>query len=93
MSEFDDAINKVVEDINSKRRQELLELKFNDTSFKKYIRELRKAPNRKNKANWKRVASMPVEVDKFFTDIYGKDYYKDKDFFKKYAPEWITYED
>jgi hypothetical protein len=35
---------------------------------------------------------MPVEVDKFFSDVYGEDYYKDPDFFRKHAPEWMVFD-
>lgn len=87
---FDKAINKVVERINNKRRQELIQIYSNDKVWE-YVRQIKNMGlydgGSKSKV-WKKVASMPLEVDLFFTRVYGEDYYKDPDFFEKHHPEW-----
>lgn len=86
------AIIKVAEMVNQKRRQELLKIFSGKDGFLGYLKEIRnKEVYRKGSKSkvWRKIASMPIEVDRFFTALYGPDYYKDKDFFKKF-PEWLT---
>lgn len=62
-----------------------------DSLIWKTIRDV-KAHNIYTKGNksksMRKIASLPEEVDVWFTHLYGADYYKDKDFFTKIAPEW-----
>lgn len=89
-----DLIVRVADTINKKRREELLTVFSSSSEFQKYLNELKNsdAYRRPSKSGvWRKVASMPVIVDRFFSDLYGKDYYKDPNFFKKYAPEWMVF--
>ena len=87
---FDDAISKIVDEINKKRRQELIQI-YNNPKVWNYLRKVKEQNifdgGSKSKV-WKKVASLPLEVDLFFTRVYGEDYFKDPDFFEKYYPEW-----
>lgn len=88
-----ETIRKVAEDINKKRREELATLFFQDTRWSRYLKQIRESQQYKYGSKskvWRKIASMPTEVDMFFTKVYGADYYKDKNFFKKYAKEWQT---
>lgn len=90
---YNEAIRKIAENINKRRRAEIFKFFFENTDFSKYIQEVKKSginKKRQGKAHWRKIASMPTEVDEFFQKIYGKNYYKDKDFFIKHAPEWMT---
>jgi hypothetical protein len=92
------AIRKVADRINAKRRRELIEIYSGNTVFKDYVQDARKyktfVEGNKSKS-MRKIASMPMEVDAFFSRVYGNDYYKEKDFFTKHAPEWsvIDYHD
>lgn len=90
MNEMTEAIQKVADSINKKRREELIET-FNDRDLLQELHRTRLSgefdTGNKSKT-MRKVASIPVEVDHFFQKIYGPDYYKDKDFFDKFAPEW-----
>ncbi len=93
--ETKDAIAKIAEDINRKRRTELFSVFRSSSEVQKYLATLKKSGAYKNGSRskvWRKVASMPVEVDKFFSDVYGEDYYKDPDFFRKHAPEWMVFD-
>ncbi len=84
-----EAIRTIAESINKRRRTELMQIYTEDNPYMKYIKELKaKQVNKKRAGNLKRVASYPIEIDKFFTKLYGPDYYKDPDFFNRIAPEW-----
>lgn len=91
MSIIDDALIKIADNINKKRREELFNFFTSwDNPVKQYILRLKKSGVYKKGSKskvWKKVASMPYEVDQFFTRVYGKDYYKEKDFFDRF-PEW-----
>lgn len=90
MDEMTNAIQKVADSINKKRREELIET-FNDRDLLQEIHRTRLSGtfDHGNKSkSMRKVASIPFEVDQFFQKIYGVDYYKDKDFFDKFAPEW-----
>jgi hypothetical protein len=89
---FKEALGKIADSINQQRRQEVIKAFSSNTPLKQYVDEAKsKGLHRKPKgaANYRLVASMPESVDKFFTDVYGENYYKDPDFFKKF-PEWAT---
>ena len=92
---FNDVIIKIADKINKKRRQELLTYFFTDTQYSKYIKKVKEAgvfeKGSKSKV-WRKIAEMPIEVDQFFTKMFGKDYFKDKNFFKKF-PEWLVVKD
>jgi hypothetical protein len=93
---FDEAIKKIADDINKKRRQELITHFLTwDSPVKQYVLEAKKQgiydKGSKSKV-WRKIASMPYEVDQFFTRVYGPDYYKDKHFFDKF-PEWKVIDD
>jgi hypothetical protein len=91
---FDEALRKIADEINKKRRQQLLTHFFTNSLYKNTLTNIRKQgffqKGSKSKV-WRKIASLPPEVDEFFTRIYGEDYYKDKKFFDKY-PEWKTVE-
>lgn len=88
----DEAIRNVADSINKKRRQELIDIYNNSDIFKELNRI--KASNEFTKGSkskvWRKVATIPVEVDLFFQKIYGEEYYKEKDFFTKFHPEWLV---
>lgn len=84
---------KIADKINAKRRAELFQMMDKQNPMFKYLDELRR--NRVFKEGsrdkvYRKIASMPLEVDLFFSRIYGADYYKDKDFFTKSHPEWAV---
>lgn len=83
---------KIADAINTKRRKEILDIYSNKSIFDNLLAI--RSSNVYNKGNksksMRKVASMPIEVDNFFTKIYGVDYYKDKDFFTKHYPEWAV---
>lgn len=86
------ALKKIADDINKKRRDEILKA-MTDTKHpvREYVAKMRRLrmfdKGSKSKV-WRKIAEMPIEVDRFFTKMYGEDYYKDKDFFTKLYPEW-----
>jgi hypothetical protein len=88
------ALVKIADDINLKRKNELLHFSSSNSEIRKYIQSLKNShayeKGSKSKV-WRKVASMPDVVDKFFSDTYGKDYYKDKEFFTKHHPEWAVF--
>lgn len=57
-----------------------------------YIKKARKegiySEGKKHGARMQKIASVPMEVDVFFSRIYGNDYFRDPDFFTRVAPEW-----
>ena len=70
----------------------MIELFRSNNDVKEYLARLRSSGVYKNGSKskvWRKIASMPIEVDRFFTALYGRDYYKEKDFFKKF-PEWLV---
>ena len=84
-------ISNIADSINKKRRQELFNIYTND-EVKDWITEQQKAnwnSKRTGKAGWRKIASIPEEVDIFLTKVYGNDYYKDKNFLKKMCKEWM----
>lgn len=91
MNILDETLAKIADEINEKRRRELFDFFYSyDNPIKNYINELRKSEIYKKGSKskvWKMVALIPPEVDRFFSRIYGADYYKQKDFFDKF-PEW-----
>lgn len=89
---FTNEVVKLADRVNKKRRQELIDIYDSTSVFKalNYVRSQQVYDKGNKSKTMRKVASMPIEVDMFFTKIYGEDYYKDKDFFRKYAPEWTT---
>lgn len=89
---FNAQVIKLADRINKKRRQELINIYDSTSVFKalEYIRSQQIYDKGNKSKTMRKIASMPIEVDQFFEKIYGKDYYKDKDFFTNIAPEWTT---
>jgi hypothetical protein len=88
-----DSFIKVADKINQKRRQEIFDLYANKDGFLSALKKIRDSERyRKGSKSkvWRLVASYPEVVHDFFRKVYGEDYYKDKDFFKKYGREWLT---
>lgn len=85
------ALKKIVDSIN-KRRQAQVEAAYDENGFiQSVITEDKKEHWDKNpvgKAGWQKIASIPLEVDRWFSKFYGADYYKDPEFFTKKHPEW-----
>lgn len=88
MEDFTQSLAKVADSINKKRRQEILKV-YSNTNIFKQINQLRdeKTYSKGGKA-MRKVATIPMEVDIFFSRVYGPDYYKDPDFFTKKHAEW-----
>jgi len=89
------AVRRVAEQINKKRRDELLTLYRDDSTVSTYLKQIRAGGQFKagsKKKGYRLIASLPLEVDRFFTKIYGRDYYKEPNFFDKYAKEWKVFE-
>lgn len=90
MSDINTVI-KVAEMINNRRRKELLRIYLNDSIFD-HIKSVRKSgvfdEGKRQGVRMRKVASLPIEVDMFFSRVYGQDYYKDPDFFTKVHSEW-----
>jgi len=82
-------INKVIDSVNKNK-----ELGIKQATDPKGViqQSLRKEQylaghKRTGKAHWIKIATIPIEVDEWFTKMYGPDYFKDKDFFEHYK-EW-----
>jgi hypothetical protein len=86
------SIATIAETINKKRRAELFKIYDTAGHFKalEYIRSQHVFDKGNKSKSMRKLASYPIYVDEFFTKVYGKDYYKDPDFFVKYAPEWLV---
>lgn len=86
------AIDKLVNSINQKRDKELNAALAEESQVKRWIEDQRRnnPSKRAGEANWIKIAHVPFVVDQWFTKMYGKDYYKDKDFFTKYYREWMV---
>jgi hypothetical protein len=79
------SIMKTADHINSKNRRQILSI-YSKTNL---FQELKKLGKQVKSDSGKRlVATLPTEVDMFFTKVYGRDYYKDPDFFTKHHSEW-----
>ncbi len=88
---FDEAIEKIARKINEKRRDELLTIFNKKTIYSDFIKKVKMLGlyDKPSKSKvWRKIAELPLEVDHFFTRVYGPDYFKDKDFFTKYYTEW-----
>jgi hypothetical protein len=80
-----ESVIKTADRINSSRRREILSIYSNTELFK----QLRRMGAQVKSDSGKRlIATLPAEVDMFFTKVYGRDYYKDPDFFTKHHSEW-----
>lgn len=87
-----ESIVKIADAINNKRREELFQV-YDSTDLFREIKRIKDQGIYKhgNKSKtMRKIATIPQEVDIFFTKIYGENYYKEKDFFTKYHPEWIV---
>lgn len=86
------SIINVADMINRKRRAELLKV-YESADIAKALHKMREShiydKGSKSKS-MRKIASYPIEVDHFFTKVYGPDYYKDKDFFSKHHKEWLV---
>ena len=86
-----DILYKVAEKVNAKRRREVLSIYRNSSVFD-FIKNTRKSgefqEGKKDGVRMRKVATVPVEVDVFFSRLYGADYYKNPDFFTKMHQEW-----
>lgn len=86
-----DHLVKLADSVNRKRQLEIFQIYSKNNDFDKYIAEA-KAKGTFEKGNksksMRKIASFPVEVDAFFTKVYGEDYYKDPEFFTKLHLEW-----
>ncbi len=85
------AVKKVIEAINHKRQRAITEAYNPKGEIQTVLTEEKK--NRwyqkpVGQAGWQKIASIPMEVDQWFTKMYGADYYKNPDFFTKMYPEW-----
>lgn len=82
---------KVADKINATRRKEVLAIYRNSAVFD-FIKKTRKSgiyqEGKKDGVQMRKVATIPLEVDIFFTRLYGASYYKDPDFFTKKHQEW-----
>jgi hypothetical protein len=93
-TDFDKAIQQISEGINKKRRQEVIDI-YNSKDAFKVINDAKKygTYDHGNKSkSMRKIAWVPLEVDRFFSKIYGEEYWKDKEFFNKIAPEWRVIE-
>ena len=89
------AVKKVVEAINRKRQKQIEEAYDPQGVVQAHLTEEKRSrwyQNPVGKAGWQKVATIPVEVDRWFVKMYGEDYYKDPDFFRKHAPEWMVFD-
>jgi len=80
-----ESVIKTADRINSSRRREILSIYSNTELFKQLGRL---GAQVKSDSGKRLIATLPAEVDMFFTKVYGKDYYKDPDFFTKHHSEW-----
>jgi len=91
-----EAIGKVADRINHRRRTELLNILDGKSALYAYAKRMRELQvfNHGNKSkSMRKIASMPAEIDAFFTKLYGPDYYKERDFFDRFASEWKVVSD
>lgn len=88
-----DAIVAIAEKVNKTRRAEALSSLISGAGlweeFARYKMENTFTKGNKSKT-MRKIAALPVEVDLFFSKVYGEDYYKDKSFFKNHYPEWLV---
>ncbi len=88
---LDNSIRNLADKINAKRQDEIRQIYSGKNSFDEYICMAREHGifEKGNKSkSMRKIATFPVELDLFFTKVYGENYYKDPDFFQKVAPEW-----
>lgn len=84
------AAERIVRNINANNERKLAEaLDPKGIIQKELLAEKAKGYKRTGEAGWVKIAHIPTVVDKWFTQMYGKDYYKEKGFFDKH-PEWRT---
>lgn len=91
--ELTPAITKLANSVNAKRQQEIFNIYSHTTEFDNYVNEVKDKGTfeKGNKSkSMRKIASFPMGVDAFFTKVYGEDYYKDPNFFKKTHPEWAV---
>lgn len=88
---FDASIRRLADEINEKRQLEINQIYAGKNDFDEYIGHAREHGTfeKGNKSrSMRKIATFPIEVDQFFTKVYGENYYKDPDFFKRYHNEW-----
>lgn len=89
---FDEQVVKLADIVNRKRRQELISVIDNTSTLKalNYIRQQQIYDKGNKSKSMRKIASIPLDVDRFFAKLYGEDYYQIPDFFTKVAPEWAV---
>lgn len=90
------ALDKVVSDMNKKRKATIEWMYDDKEAVQKWMNGQKKEmwnSKPKGQAGWKHIAFIPTEIDNIFTKMYGADYFKDKDFFERIAPEWKIVKD
>lgn len=86
-------MKKVIERVNNDRRKELFDALNGSEILREQLHYDRVHDTYKygsRDKTWRKIATIPAEVDAFFCRLYGPDYYKDKDFFTKKYTEWNT---
>lgn len=88
MEDLTSALAKVADSINQKRRREIFNV-YSNTELFRQINTIRTNETfKKGSKAMRKLATIPMEVDLFFTRIYGPDYYKDPEFFVSKHTEW-----
>jgi len=92
-SQLNTSVRSLADKVNKKRQQEIFDIYSKNTIFDAYVQKA-KAYGTFEKGNksksMRKIATFPVELDAFFTKVYGENYYKDPDFFTKVHPEWLV---
>jgi hypothetical protein len=86
-------MQKVIERVNNDRRKELFDALNGSELLREQLHYDRVHDTYKHGSKdktWRKIATIPAEVDAFFCRMYGENYFKDKNFFQKYAPEWLV---
>lgn len=89
---FAKSIRRIADQINEKRRREINNI-YDSGEMLRYLHELRQSEEyrRGSKSKtYKKTASMPAEIDRYFAKLYGEHYYKDESFFTKHYTEWAV---
>jgi hypothetical protein len=88
------ALRKIADRINARERNAILIQQYGASELRaQNARERASGDNAKahGAAKWRKVADVPPEIHRFFEKQYGKDFWKDKTFWKHH-PEWLTVE-
>lgn len=89
---LDDALSNIIETINDRNTltQNIIvnNRMDDDYALNKHVRDQGTYQKGDLRSGRRLIASLPTEVDRFFSKVYGREYYKDKQFFIKRHPEW-----